>query len=107
MIYRTGTMSQAAHDLNIVNMVAASYWQTQGYTVIDTPKGKAIVGKNAITGEDNPAALTITWAEIEELPNGRSGFIDPENDARFIDWKERLPQGVSLQCTEENITPPV
>ncbi len=105
MIYRTGTQQQAAHDLAIVNLVAADYWNAQGYAVIDIPDGKAVIGKNAGTGDDNPAGLTTTWAVIEELPDGRFGFVDPVNDARFRRWKDHIPQGISLQCSEEQFTP--
>lgn len=109
-----GTQAQVQHDLYIINQIAAVWWASQGYTVIDTPEGKAIVGKNAATGEDNPDALTTTWAmpspldyTIDEetgavIPTeGTLWFIpSPTSDPRFYLWRDYLPDGVTIQCEE-------
>lgn len=97
--YLKGTLEQVQHDLEVINAIAAAWWAAQGYTVIDTPSGKAVVGKNAETGEDNPDALTTTWDE----PTEGDGFwyiTSPSSDARFSDWRAYIPQGVTIQCEE-------
>lgn len=114
MLILRGTQAQVQHDLYIINQIAAGWWASQGYTVIDTPQGKAVVGKNAATGEDNPDALTTTWAEPmpvdftvdeetgETIPTeGTLWYItSPTSDTRFALWRDYLPEGVTIQCEE-------
>lgn len=112
-----GTLEQIQHDLGVINAIAAAWWASQGYTVIDTPNGKAVIGKNAQTGEDNPEALTTTWAEpmpvdytIDEetgavIPaDGTLWYIpSPTSDPRFKDWRQYIPQGVEIDCEEVSL----
>lgn len=97
-----GTLEQVEHDLSIINEIAAAWWASQGYTIIETEDGKAIVGKNAATGMDNPSALTTKWAEPELLLDTTDVWFipSPSADKRFIDWKSYLPEGVSIECEE-------
>lgn len=109
-----GTLAQVQHDLAVINAVAAAWWASQGYTVIDTPSGKAVVGKNAATGEDNPNAMTTTWAEprpVNFTMDEQTGEITPEegtewyimspsSDPRFADWRLYIPDGTVTQCQE-------
>ena len=105
-----GTLSDVEHDLYIINEVAAMWWASQGYTVIQTPQGKAVVGKNEATGEDTAEALTTSWdiprpvnftvSEIGEVipDEGTQWFIiDPASDTRFVDWRDYVPEGVTLK----------
>jgi len=110
-----GTLPQVQHDLFIINQIAAAWWAAQGYTVIDTPQGKAVVGKNAATGEDNLDALTTTWAEPMPLDStvdeetGDTIPVDgtlwsipsPTSDPRFHEWRSYVPDGVVIACEEE------
>ncbi len=102
-----GTVEQVQIDLDIINQIAAAWWAAQGYTVIDTPEGKAVVGKNAATGEDNDKALTTTWAIPQPLdPENEDGewFIpSPSTDPRFVNWRDYIPQGVEILCREEEL----
>lgn len=100
MIIMKGTLADVQHDLAIINQVAAVFWAEQGYTVIDTPQGKAVVGKNAATGEDNHEALTTTWAvPAQDEVEGYWYIVDPASDPRFVDWRDRVPQDVFLRTT--------
>ncbi len=103
MIVLKGTLDQVQHDLAVINAIAAAWWAAQGYTVIDTPSGKAVVGKNAETGEDNPEALTTTWADPEQGEDGAWFIISPSSDARFSDWRAYIPPGVTIQCEEVSL----
>jgi hypothetical protein len=115
-----GTLSDVQHDLFLVNEVAAMWWASQGYTVIQTQTGKAVVGKNSLTGEDNPQGLTTTWdipkpvnftydeQTGEQIPDeGTEWYIvDPASDARFVDWRLYIPEGVTLKTrTEDHESP--
>ena len=114
--YLIGTLPDVQHDLYIINEVAAMWWASQGYTVIQTPQGKAVVGKNAQTGEDNPEGVTTTWdipkpvnftydeQTGEQIPDaGTEWYIaDPASDARFVDWRDYVPEGVTLKARIEN-----
>lgn len=106
-----GTLEQVEHDLAIINEIAAAWWAAAGYTVVETDEGKkAVVGKNAATGEDNISALTMTWAvpqavdfTIDEetgatIPGeGTLWFIpSPSSDPRFRLWRNYLPEGEEL-----------
>lgn len=109
-----GTQEQVAHDLAIINDVAAAWWSAQGYTVVQTEGGKAVVGKNAATGEDNAEALTTTWAEaapVDYTTDEESGEImpsagtlwwipSPSGDQRFYLWRDYLPEGAGIRCEE-------
>lgn len=115
MVYRlVGTLEQVQHDLAIINEVAAAWWSSQGYTIIQTEQGKAVVGKNALTGEDNPDALTTTWAEIMPVDfttDEETGAItpvegtlwhipSPTGDQRFYLWRDYLPENTEILCDE-------
>lgn len=90
------SMAQAELALSVFNGVAAQYWMQSGYTVIDTTKGKAVVGKNSLTGEDNPEALTTAWDALKESPDGTWYFTSPTPDQRFKNWRDYMPEGVHL-----------
>lgn len=95
-----GAQAAAEHDLANVHALAAAHWQEQGYTVIAHEGGYAVVGKNAATGEDNPAALTIEWDTIKEL-GGEYWFFSPANDPRFTEYRQRgIDLGMTWECEE-------
>ena len=73
----------AAQVLGMVNLLASSYWQSQGFTVDEG----ALVGR--CKGVDNPdAARTTTWAKVQTAPDGTEYFSSLSNDPRFCDWKD-------------------
>jgi hypothetical protein len=76
--------------LYVINQLAAAYWESEGYTVTETPEGKALVGKNALTGEDMlNNEKTITWDKVKTSPDGTFYFSDPAQRTQFSEWKER------------------
>lgn len=90
VILEFDTLQKAQTCLYIINQLAAAYWASEGYTVLDTPKGKALVGKNAATGEDMPdSAKTITWDVVQVSPNKTYYFNDPAQREQFSKWEER------------------
>ena len=93
----TGTLEDIDHDLSIINDIAASWWAAQGYTVLQTPDGKAVVGKNFRTGEDDAQALTTSWDAPQMDENGSWFIADPAGDPRFADWRDYIPDGVVLR----------
>ena len=85
------TKAQAETCLKAINSLAAQWWQSQGYTVVDGQ----LVGKNAATGQDEPeSAKTITWGVVKESPDGTFYLPSLRNDPRFIDGLEMLPADV-------------
>lgn len=80
------TETKAQTCLGIINQLAAAYWQSQGYTVIDGQ----LIGKNAATGEDMPdSAKTITWDVVQLSPDNTYYFSDPAQNPNFSLWLER------------------
>ena len=93
LILEFPTQESAEQGLYIVNLIAAAYWQSQGYTVIDGQ----LIGKNAATGEDMPnSAKTITWDTVKQSPDNTFYFTSPSSDERFSLWRDRLPEGVTM-----------
>jgi hypothetical protein len=106
MILEFPTKSEADLCLAAINHIAAIYWQEEGYTVIQTPNGPALVGKNAATGEDNPEALTTTWDVVRESPDGTWYFTDPASDERFSEWEDRAAAaGYTFDFTRKPMPP--
>lgn len=108
LILEFDTYPKAATCLYVINQLAAAYWTEQGFTVLDTPEGKALVGKNALTGEDMPdSARTITWDEVKTSPDGRFYFTDPAMKEQFSAWQQRASQagyvfdGVVMEFPQE------
>lgn len=96
IIIEFDTQAKGQTALYIFHEVAANYFASLGYTVIDTTKGKAVVGKNSLTGEDNPEALTTAWDALKESPDGTWYFTSPTPDQRFKNWRDYMPEGVHL-----------
>lgn len=90
LILEFDTLIKAQTCLAVINQLAAAYWVSQGYTVLDTPEGKVLVGKNAATGEDMPdSEKTITWDTVKVSPVNTYYFTDPAQNEKFSLWKER------------------
>ena len=104
IILEFDTIQKAQTCLAVINQLAAVYWVSQGYTVLDTPEGKALVGKNALTGEDMPdSAMTITWDVVREL-NGSWYITDPATRPEFSLWEERaLAAGYKFDGTRQEL----
>lgn len=98
-IILTGTLEDVVHDLHLINEIAARWWAVQGYTVLQTENGKAVIGKNFSTGEDDPGALTTSWDTPQIREDGTWFITDPAMDGRFADWRDYLPAGVDLRTT--------
>ena len=85
--------------LDAVNEVAAAWWAGQGYTVVDdakSPSGKRVIGKNALTGEDEPNKMgTLTWDEVKERIDGTFYFTSPADKPQFSKWRDHLPPGLA------------
>lgn len=90
IILEFDTEAKAQTCLAVINQLAAAYWVSQGYTVLDTPEGKALVGKNAATGQDMPdSEKTITWDTVKVSPVNTYYFSDPAQNENFSLWVER------------------
>lgn len=98
-IILAGTLEDVSHDLFLINEIAANWWASKGYTILQTANGKAVVGKNFNTGEDIPDALTTSWDTPQQAEDGAWFITDPATDARFIDWRDYIPEGVLLRTT--------
>ena len=97
-----GSQDDVLADLAVINQLAAAYWKSQGYTVVNTADGKAVLGKNALTGVDNPAATTTTWAIPSEVSDGTYYIPSPSNYPAYSEWRERgISIGYTWKCTEE------
>lgn len=108
IILEFDTIQKAQTCLAVINQLAISYWESRGYTVLDTPDGKALVGKNAATGEDMPeSAKTTAWDEIKTSPDGTYYFSDPAQNEQFSLWIENASSvgyifdGVQRECPVE------
>ena len=90
IILEFDTEQKAQTCLSVINQLAAAYWVSQGYTILDTPEGKALVGKNAATGEDmKDSEKTITWDTVKLSPDKTYYFSDPAQKENFSLWMER------------------
>lgn len=104
LIIEFDTKAQGQTFLSVFETVAVNYWQSQGYTVIDALSGKAIVGKNSLTNEDNIDALTTAWDTLKKSPDGTFYLTSPSPDPRFKDWRDFIPDiylGVEKEFPEE------
>lgn len=91
------TEQECGQALAIINQIAAGWWVSQGYTVIDDGGVNELIGKNAATGEDAPDKMrTTTWDVVKQSPTGTFYIIDPADNPNFVDWRQYLPQGVTF-----------
>lgn len=99
LILEFQTFLLAQTCLTALNQVAAVYWQSEGYTVNQTPDGPVLIGKNALTLEDNPSAITDTWDHVQESPDGTFYFTSPV--MQYPTWRDFMPEGVDLGIEKE------
>jgi len=91
------TKQNAETVLTALNSLAAVWWQSQGYTVINDQ----LIGKNAATGKDEPdSARTITWDTVKESPDKTFYFTSTSNSPQFKDALSMLPAEVQALYTE-------
>lgn len=91
LILEFTTRQQADDCLIAVNQIAAGFWESQGYTVIE---GR-LIGKNVATGMDDlNAAQTITWDTVKESVTGTFYFQSLRSDPRFVDGMSQIPQEI-------------
>lgn len=102
LILEFTTRAAADTVLSAINAVAAAWWAEHGYTVVDESGQKELIGRNAATGADRPtAARTTTWATVEQSPDGTWYFPSLSKDARFENWRDRMPPGEDLGTERE------
>lgn len=104
-IILVGTLEDITHDLFLINEIAANWWASQGYTILQTENGKAVVGKNFRTGEDDIDALTTSWDTPQMRGDGTWFIADPATDVRFVDWRDYIPEGVTLRSVSVELPP--
>lgn len=98
-ILEFATEAEAQTALHIINEIAAAWWESQEYTVINTGDHKELVGKK--NGVDNPdACRTTTWAEIQESPDGTYYFASPATKPQYVDWRNHL-EGFTMPDDKE------
>ena len=98
LIVEFDTAEEAQSALDVINQIAAAWWQSQGYTVINGE----LVGKNAKSGLDDPrAAKTKTWDNIKLGDNGKYYFSSLSNNPMFVDWRAYLPDGIIIPTDTE------
>lgn len=82
LIFEFTDKIEAQNCLLAINEMAADYWQTQGYIVIDGASAKELVGKK--DGLDAPdSTRTITWDSIKQSPYDTYYYSSLSNDPRF------------------------
>jgi len=92
------TRANAQSSLATINAMAAMWWQSQGFTVIDNQ----LVGR--INGIDAPESTrTISWAVEVESPDGTWYFSSLSNDPRFPDWKETYEEFEGITYIEKDM----
>ncbi len=87
--------------LAAIDQVAAYHFASLGYTVKLTNHGTIVIGKNSLTGEDNPEGVTNTWDVIKESPDKTWYIVSPSQDKRYQDWKKFMPEGLDLGTEKE------
>lgn len=93
LIIEFKSQSEAKLALSVIDQIAESWWQSQGYTVIDGE----LIGKNAATGSDMPdSAKTTTWDEVKYSPAKTWYITSPASSPNFKDWRSYIPEGVTI-----------
>lgn len=101
MILEFTTEQEAATVMAFINALAADYWTAQGYTVIDENGIKQLIGKNALTGEDNPSAQrTLSWDAVKQSPDN-TWYFASLTGTPYEGAMEQLAQNFSF--TEKEI----
>ena len=91
LILEFQSLAEAQACLAAINALAATYWISQGYTVIETGNEKQLVGKNAATGEDMPqSARTLSWDVVRESPDSTWYIFSLSSDSRFAGGMAQL-----------------
>lgn len=86
--------------LTLINEIAAAWWQSQDYTVITENGLKQLIGKK--NGVDNPDAVrTITWDEVKRSPDNTFYIVSPSTSTNFVDWRDRIPEGVTIPADKD------
>lgn len=95
-----GTFEQATADELLIRHIGAEHHRMQGYEIGMVDGQPVLYGKNAATGETNYEDPVICWDIVKQI--GERWYIDsPSNDPRFVNWRDFIPEGVTVQCDEE------
>lgn len=87
--FDTEVKAQACN--NAIRQVMANKRQDQGYTVIQTQDGPAVIGKNG-NGVDVETALTLQWDEVKQSPANTYYIMDPSSMSDMADWQDRAAE---------------
>ena len=96
------TKAECETALEALHYAMADVARARGYTVVEPYH---IVGKNAATGEDNPASVTTKWSDPVELSDGRWGI--PSIRGTFKTTYEHLESTCGLPPLEAGVRAPV
>ena len=86
------TQASADQCLAVINAISVPYWESQGYKVEERDGKPVVIGKNALTGEDDPNGITTTWDTVKESPDKRFYIADPAAEERYSLWLERATE---------------
>lgn len=104
LVYEFETREEAERCLTAVNYLAMNFLPQLGYLVIDeenAPIGKAIVNKNAATGEsEHNKQHTTSWSVIEEK-DGKYYFASLGQNPKFAAGTEQL-LGMGFKFVEKD-----
>ncbi len=97
LIIQFATKSEAQSTIVVINQIAAAWWASQGYTVIEGQ----LIGKNALTGQDMPDNVrTTTWDVPKESPDNTWYIVSPTSSPNFINWRDYVPEGFVIPNDE-------
>ena len=110
--YIKGTKEEVEFDLQIINQIIREYWAGLGYTVTLRDGLYVLIGKNALSDENTYDAVTTQWDNAKPIKtiddlgtpdvNTLWWAFDPSFEPRFVDWRDRLPDGILLKCESVN-----
>lgn len=87
MILEFSTRATAQQALAVINAMAATWWEAQGYTVVTENSQQQLVGKiNGVDAPDNQR--TLSWDVEQESPDGTWYFRSLTGNPLWVDWKD-------------------
>lgn len=101
MVVLKGSKADVLSDLYIINQIAAAWWASQGYTVINNNGVKELVPQ--VNGEDAPTACRTTTWDVPKQAGNEWYIASPSEDKRFSLWRDYLPPGYEVKCVEADI----
>ena len=106
MYHPFDTKTECETALEALHYAMADVAAAHGFTIIPPYH---VVGKNALTGEDNPASVTTKWSNPVELSDGRWGIPSFRSSfpTTYAQLEQTLPSledvaALSLESVEED-----